>query len=177
MENYPRTILELEKRFATEQACRDYLFTLRWPEGFVCPRCAGDKAWRMSRGLWLCASCRRQLSVTVGTIFQKSRLPLTVWFRAMWHVVSQKNGVSALGVQRVLGLGSYETAWAWLHKLRRAMVRPGRDRLSGRIEVDEAFLGSVGKGRGGSRNTLQGKDRGGGTRRWPPDWARSAAKG
>jgi len=146
MEDYPRTILELEKRFATEQACRDYLFTLRWPEGFVCPRCAGEKAWLMSRGLWLCASCRRQVSVTAGTIFQNSRLPLTLWFRAMWHVVSQKNGVSALGVQRVLGLGSYETAWTWLHKLRRAMVRPGRDRLSGRVEVDEAFLGASEKG-------------------------------
>jgi transposase-like protein len=146
MEDYPRTIVELERRFATEPACRDYLFALRWPDGFVCPRCAGDRAWQMSRGLWLCTDCRRQVSIRAGTIFQGSRLPLTLWFRAMWHVVSQKNGVSALGIQRVLGLGSYETAWTWLHKLRRAMVRPGRDRLSGRVEVDEAFLGASEEG-------------------------------
>lgn len=140
-ESYPRTLLELEKRFATDEACRDYLFALRWPNGFICPRCGGQRAWPMSRGLWLCGDCRYQASVTAGTIFQDSRLPLTLWFRAMWYVTSQKNGVSALGVQRVLGLGSYQTAWAWLHKLRRAMVRPGRDRLSGRVEVDETYWG------------------------------------
>ncbi len=157
MEDYPRTILELEKRFATEDACRDYLFALRWPEGFVCPRCDGNRAWRTIRGLWLCASCRRQVSVTAGTIFQNSRLPLTLWFRAMWYVVSQKNGVSALGVQRVLGLGSYETAWTWLHKLRRAMVRPGRSRLSGCVEVDEAFLGASEKGVNGRETNTKVK--------------------
>lgn len=96
----------------------------------------------MSRRLWLCAGCRRQVSVIAGTVFQGSRLPLTLWFRAIWFVTSQKNGVSALGVQRVLGLGSYQTAWAWLHKLRRAMVRPGRDRLSGTVEVDETYWGA-----------------------------------
>jgi len=79
--------------------------------------------------------------VTAGTIFQDTRKPLTLWFRAMWAVTSQKNGASAKGVQRVLGLGSYDTAWTWLHKLRRAMVRPGRDRLSGCVEVDETFYG------------------------------------
>ncbi len=157
MESYPRTILEFEKRFATEEACRDYLFTLRWPEGFLCPCCAGDRAWRTGRGLWLCASCRRQVSVTAGTIFQDSRLPLTLWFRAIWHVVSQKNGISALGLQRVLGLGSYETAWTWLHKLRRAMVRPGRDRLAGRIEVDEAFVGASEKGVNGRETRTKAK--------------------
>lgn len=151
MENYPRTLLELEKRFATDQACREYLFALRWPEGFVCPRCGGREAWPMKRGLWLCAECRHQASVTAGTIFQDTRLPLTLWFRAIWQVTSQKNGVSALGVQRVLGLGSYKTAWAWLHKLRRAMVRPGRDRLSGTIEVDETYWGSEEEGAIGRR--------------------------
>ena len=95
----------------------------------------------MSRGLWLCAACRYQVSVTAGTIFQDTRYPLAMWFRAIWQVTSQKNGASALGVMRVLGLGSYKTAWAWLHKLRRAMVRPGRDRLSGAVEVDEVYLG------------------------------------
>jgi hypothetical protein len=139
---YPRTLMELEQRFASEAACRQYLFALRWPGGFVCPRCGGGSAWAMRRGLWLCGGCRRQVSVTAGTVLQDRKLPLTSWFRAMWYVTSQKNGVSALGLQRVLGLGSYKTAWALLHKLRRAMVRPGRDRLAGRVEVDETYWGS-----------------------------------
>ncbi len=96
----------------------------------------------MRGNLWLCAACRRQVSVTAGTIFQDSHLPLTTWFRAMWFVTSQKNGVSALGLQRVLGLGNYRTAWALLHKLRRAMVRPGRDRLSGTVEVGGTYWGA-----------------------------------
>ena len=141
-EDYPRTLLDLEKRFSNEEACREYLFAIRWPEGFVCPRCRGRSAWTMSRGLWLCRGCRRQVSVTSGTIFQDRKLPLTSWFRAMGYVTSQKNGVSALGLQRVLGMGSYKTAWALLHKLRRAMVRPGRDRLTGRVEVDETYWGA-----------------------------------
>jgi transposase-like protein len=95
----------------------------------------------MGHGLWLCRDCEAQISVTAGTIFHRTRLPLRLWFRAIWYVTSQKNGVSALGVQRVLGLGSYQTAWSWLHKLRRAMVRPGRERLRGRVEVDEVFIG------------------------------------
>lgn len=151
MEDYPRTLLELERRFATEQACREYLFALRWPNGFVCPRCVGNRAWAMTRGLWLCGGCRSQVSVTAGTIFQGTRLPLMLWFRAIWYVTSQKNGASALGVQRILGLGSYETAWTWLQKLRRAMVRPGRDRLSGTVEVDETYLGGLEEGLGGRK--------------------------
>jgi transposase-like protein len=140
-EDYPRTQLEFEQRFATDEGCRPYLFALRWPDGFVCPRCGHGQAWAMQRGRWLCAACRYQASVTAGTIFQDTRLPLTLWFRAMWSITSQKNGVSAMSVQRILGLGSYQTAWAWLHKLRRAMVRPGRDRLDGRTEVDETYVG------------------------------------
>ncbi len=145
-EDYPRTFMELERRFSTEDACRKYLFALRWPEGFVCPRCGRGDAWPMDRGLWLCRSCRYQASVTAGTIFQDSHLPLTTWFRAMWHLTSQKNGASALGLQRVLGLGSYKTAWAMLQKLRRAMVRPGRQRLQGVVEVDETYWGGEEKG-------------------------------
>ena len=145
-EDYPRTLLELERRFSDDAACRRYLFALRWPEGFVCPRCGGMKAWSRSSDLWLCAGCRFHTSVTAGTIFQDGKLPLTVWFRAMWHVCSQKNGISALGLQRVLGLGSYKTAWTLLHKLRRAMVRPGRDRLHGTVEVDETYWGGEEEG-------------------------------
>lgn len=140
-EDYPRTILELEQRFATDEACRAYLFELRWPEGFVCPRCAGHSVWEASRGRLVCQSCRHQTSVTAGTIFQDTRKPLTLWFRAIWQVTSQKNGASAASVQRILGLRSYQTAWTWMHKLRRAMVRPGRDKLGGRVEIDETFVG------------------------------------
>lgn len=149
MEDYPTTILQFEARFATEEACREYLVSLRWPDGFRCPNCAHAKAWRTQRGLLHCALCGHQTSVTAGTIFQDTRKPLRLWFRAMWHVTSQKSGVSALGLQRVLGLGSYETAWIWLHKLRRAMVRPGRDRLSGTVEVDEVYIGGEKSGKRG----------------------------
>jgi len=153
MEDYPRTLTEFEQRFATEDACRAYLAQLRWPEGVACPRCKGRTGWVTRRGLWLCAGCRHQLSVTAGTIFHDTRLPLTLWFRAIWWVTSQKTGASALGLQRVLGLGSYETAWTWLHKLRRAMVRPGRDRLAGRVEVDETYWGGPGEGAHGRKRT------------------------
>ena len=143
MEDYPRTLLELESRFATEEACREYLAAIRWPDGFSCPRCGNGKAWATGRGLRVCAACNYQASVTAGTIFQDTRTPMPLWFRAIWWVTSQKNGASALGLQRILGLGSYRTAWTWLHKLRRAMVRPERDRLSGEVEVDETFVGGV----------------------------------
>lgn len=157
MEDYPRTLPELEGWFSTEQACRDYLFRLRWPRGFCCPRCGGEKAWPVGTLLFQCAGCDYKASVTAGTIFQGTRKPLTLWFRAMWWVASQKNGASALGLQQVLGLGSYETAWTWLHKLRRAMVRPGRDQLSGRVEVDETYLGGLEertRGRGTTKKAL-----------------------
>jgi len=139
-------LAELETRFGTEQACRDYLLKLRWPEGFVCPRCRGRSAWTTNRNLQVCAGCQYQASLTAGTIFQDTRKPLTMWFRAIWWVTAQKNGASALGLQRILGLGSYFTAWTWLHKLRRAMVRPGRDRLHGRVEVDETYIGGLEEG-------------------------------
>jgi transposase-like protein len=139
----------MERRFDSEEACRHYLFQLRWPAGFVCPRCGHTSAWHLKRDLYLCGECRFQASVTAGTIFQDTKKPLHLWFRAMWHVTSQKQGVSALGLKRALGLGSYETAWTWLHKLRRAMVRPGRDRLSGTVEVDEIYIGGVKRGKRG----------------------------
>jgi len=140
MEDYPRTLMELERRFSDEAACRGYLFALRWPQGFVCPACGG-RGSAIRRDLWRCEGCGRETSVMAGTVFQDTKLPLTIWFRAMWQVTSQKNGISALGLQRVLGLGSYKTAWALLHKLRRAMVRPGRERLGGVVEVDETYWG------------------------------------
>lgn len=157
MQNYPRNLVEFEAWFSSEDACLEYLKQLRWPTGFVCPACGGTRSWRVGTALEECAGCGRQTSVTAGTIFQDSKKPMTMWFRAMWHVTSQKYGANALGMQRVLGFGSYRTAWAWLHKLRRAMVRPGRDRLAGTVEVDETFVGAAkaGKrGRGATGKTL-----------------------
>lgn len=146
MEEYPRSLREFEKQFATEQGCREYLFRLRWPDGFRCPRCSGTRHWPVRSVLLECGECGHQTSVTAGTIFQDTRKPLTDWFRAMYWVTTQKNGASVLGLQRVLELKSYKTAWTWMHKLRRAMVRPGRDRLSGRVEVDETLIGGVEEG-------------------------------
>jgi len=148
-EDYPKDLMEFEVRFATEAACREYLMQLRWPEGFVCPRCHGKGAWSANRGRLICPACRHQASLTAGTIFQDTRKPLRLWFRALWYVTNQKSGASARGIQRMLGLGSYLTAWTWLHKLRRAMVRPGRDRLAGRIEIDETYVGGAATGPGG----------------------------
>lgn len=145
-EDYPRTLLDFERRFSTVESCCEYVAALRWPEGFRCPKCSAPNGWRTNRGLWLCGKCRYQASATAGTIFQDSHLSLTLWFRAMWYVTNQKNGASALGMQRLLGLGSYKTAWALMHKLRRAMVRPSRDRLRGVVEVDEAYWGGEEEG-------------------------------
>ena len=138
--------MELEANFNTNEACRAYLARLRWPDGFRCPGCGDDRSWPVREVLLECAGCGCQTSVTAGTIFQDTRTPLPVWFRAMWWVTTQKNGASALGLQRVLGLKKYETAWTWLHKLRRAMVRPGRELVSGRVEVDETYLGGLEEG-------------------------------
>lgn len=159
VENYPKTVLEMEDRFNTEAACLEYLWQLRWPEGFLCPRCEGRDAWHVRRGLYHCRGCDLETSVTAGTILHRTRKPLRLWFRAMWHITNQKYGANALGLQRVLNLGGYHTAWEWLHKLRRAMVRPNRDRLTGVIEVDETYVGGKkpGKrGRGAAGKALGG---------------------
>jgi len=143
--DYPRNWHELLAWFPDEAACLRYLERLRWGAGFSCRFCGtiGARWWRMGDGLRRCAVCRAETSVTAGTIFAGTRLPLVTWFAAVWYVVNQKQGVSALGLQRVLGIGSYQTAWAWLHKLRRAMVRPDRGLLAGVVEVDETIIGGV----------------------------------
>ena len=133
--------MEFDRAFGTESACRAYLLRLRWPEGFQCPRCGHGESWAASRGRLVCRRCQHQTWITAGTVFHRSHQPLPVWFKAIWWMTSQKIGVSALSLQRVLGLGSYETAWLMLHKLRRAMVRPGREALEREVEVDEAFVG------------------------------------
>jgi hypothetical protein len=140
--DYPSTSLEFAEFFRNEKACVAYLEKLRWEHGFVCPSGhVAPAAWLSNRSLRLCPTCRRQVSATAGTVFAGTR-KLRHWFLAAWEVTSHKYGASALGVQRALGLGSYETAWAWLHKLRRAMVRPDRDKLTGEVEVDETYVGS-----------------------------------
>jgi transposase-like protein len=157
MEDYPRTLIEFKDRFASDDTCFEYLSLLRWPAGFCCPKCGHAEAWQTNRGLFQCKKCRRQVSVTAGTIFHDSRKPLRLWFEAMWHITSQKYGANALGLQRILGLGSYHTAWKWLHRLRRAMVRPDRDKLYGTVEVDETYIGgerSGKRGRGAENKAL-----------------------
>lgn len=148
MAEYPQTVREFRAWFPDEGSCRTYLERLRWPNGVRCPRCPEAKVWTLPPPFHRCAICGYDFTVTVGTLFTDTHLPLSLWFEAMWHVVSQKNGVSALGVQRILGV-SYPTAWRWLHKLRRAMVRPGRDRLAGIVEVDEVYIGGERPGKRG----------------------------
>lgn len=148
--DYPVTYQDLLAWFPDDESCLNYLARLRWPEGFVCPACGSRDFWRTGKALWMCQNCDRKTSVTAGTIFHRTRTPLSTWFAAIWFVTSQKNGISAQGLQRVLGFRSYETAWAWMHKLRRAMVNPDREQLSGVVEVDETFVGGVTVGRPGA---------------------------
>lgn len=145
--DYPRTFADFLARFDSEEACREYVEDVRWRDGFVCPKCgAAESYWRMGSGLRRCTACRARTSATAGTIFDKTRYPLRTWFHVIWHVVGQKNGVSALGLKNELGFGSYQTAWVWMHKLRRAMVNPSRDMLGGSgktVEIDETFVGGI----------------------------------
>nr|WP_321465478.1 IS1595 family transposase [uncultured Desulfobulbus sp.] len=157
--DYPRTFQEFDIWFASEENCLQYVAKLRWPDGFRCPSCGviAENPSLMERGLYLCRQCKHQTSITAGTLFHKTHKPLRIWFLAMWFVTSQKHGASALGLKRVLGLGSYNTAWEWLHKLRRGMVRPGRDQLKSPVEVDETYIGGVGaqiRGRGAEGKTI-----------------------
>lgn len=157
MKLYPLTVIEFQDAFPTDKACFEYLWIVKWPDGFVCEKCGHDEAWKVRESSSKCKKCRYQKSITAGTIFQDRHIPLRLIFQAIWYVVSNKNGVSALGLQTVLGLGSYETAWNWLHKLRRAMVRPGRDKLSGIVEIDETLVGgsfSGKRGRGAEKKEL-----------------------
>ncbi len=139
--DYPRNWSEFLDWFGSEETCLAHLERLRWPAGFVCPSCGViGEPYRSSRARLMCRSCLHQSTATAGTIFDKTRTPLRVWLAAAWYLTNQKHGVSALGLQRVLGLGGYETAWTMLHRFRRAMVRPDRDLLKGVVEVDETYL-------------------------------------
>lgn len=153
--DYPRTLQEFDEWFSTEKKCVDYIRRLRWPNGFECPKCHCIKGWQMSTGLTRCSGCQKKISVLSGTTFHKTRKPLKVWFQAMWYITSQKFGGSALGLKNILGLGSYQTAWSWLHKMRHAMIRPGREQLCGNVEIDETFIG--GEDHGGKRGRGAGR--------------------
>ena len=139
--HYPRSLAEFQAWFATDADCLDYLEWLRWPNGFVCPRCGKPGGWRVADGSFKCACCKSQTAVTAGTLFDRRRTPLTVWFEACWEFATAKDGISALSLQRRLQIGSYQTAWAMLHRLRQVLVRPGRELLSGQVEVDEIYIG------------------------------------
>jgi transposase-like protein len=141
--HYPGSAGELQSWFPTDADCLDYLEWLRWPNGFVCPQCISENGWRLDDGRMMCAACTCRTSVTAGTIFDRTRTPLTVWFMVCWLFASGKDGISALSLKRTLKIGSYQTAWAMLHRLRSVLVRPGRERLSGIVEVDETYIGGL----------------------------------
>lgn len=156
-EDFPETMVAFEERFGTEDACRTYLTAIRWPEGFRCPACGHPAGWTNRRHDIQCARCDRQTSLTAGTILEGTRKPLRLWFLAIWWVSTQKTGGSAKGLQRLLGLKSYQTAWAWLHKLRCATVRAGRERLGDVVEVDDALLGGVDQGGLGGKSAKKAR--------------------
>ena len=154
---YPRNFEDFLDWFSIEEDCAAYLEWIRWPAGFICPRCGSSKAWRTDRGLWHCQDCHRQTSATVGTVFEDTRKPLRLWFHVMWLMMAQKTGLSARTLCDTYGFGSYQTAWGWLHKLRSVMIRGGRERLRGRVEVDETYVGGYRagpRGRGAESKAL-----------------------
>ena len=149
--HHPRSAGEFQAWFRTDADCLDYLDWLRWPDGFACPECGQAGGWALGDARYKCAACGKRTSVTAGTLFDRRRTPLTVWFAACWMFATQKDGVSALSVRRALEIGSYPTAWAMLHRLRSVLVRPGRDLLTGTVEVDETFIGGEEPGLRGGR--------------------------
>jgi transposase-like protein len=154
---FPKTLLDFQRRFATEEACEAYLVECRWPDGFACPRCGHGSAWPLpARRLRECAACGYQASTTAGTILHRTRTPLMVWFWAAYLMITDKRGFSALALQRQLGIARYETAWMILHKLRRATVNTSRTKLRGTVEVDEAWIGGVQPG--GTGRTRSGRN-------------------
>jgi len=148
-EDFPKNQLEFDARFLDEQACYDYLFQCKWPDGFVCNSCGNMDCWKSARNLYICTSCERHHSLTAGTIFHGTRKALTIWFKAMWWFTTRNTSISALCLQKLLGLGSYTTAWTWLQKLRSCTVRKNREKLSGVVEVDEIYIGGKHSGKRG----------------------------
>jgi transposase-like protein len=146
---YPRDQMEFDKFFANEDNCIQYLIDIKWPSGYKCNNCNHSEYWLLSRKRIKCKQCSSIITITSNTFFDQSNKPLTLWFRAIWWMIAQKNGVSASGLQAILGIGSYKTAWIWLHKLRTLMAFPNRDKLTGKVEIDETFIGGVAEGKRG----------------------------
>src|SRR3954449_11098267 len=165
-DDLPQDFLEFNARFGTDEQCRKYLIKARWPDGFRCDGCGHGHAYTLrTRLVYECVACRKQHSLLAGTIFEQTKTALARWFLAIYLVTSSKGGIAAAELQRQLGLGSYQTAWSWLHKLRKAMVRPDREPLAGRVEADETYVGGPRPGKRG---------RGAPARPWWPGPARPA---
>jgi len=145
----PRTILDFARMFPDDEACAEYLFRVRWPEGFVCPKCGSTKGWQLKERPVIECENGHQISVTAGTAMHRTRTPLMTWFYAAYLMSTLTPGISAVQLQKQLGIKRYETAFQMLHKLRSALVAPGRDKLKGEVEVDEAFVGGVEHGKAG----------------------------
>jgi transposase-like protein len=149
--DFPRTATEFEKRFATEEDCRAYWIEARWGGRPACARCNSTRVWTIREGTtFQCADCRHQTSLTSGTLLEKTRKPLKMWFRAVFEISTRRTGISAKDLERIMGFGSYKTAWTWLHKLRAALVRPDREPLGPFVQMDEALVG----GKGGPHKEL-----------------------
>jgi len=143
--DFPRTATEFEARFATEEDCRGYWIAARWGGEPACARCSSTRVWTIREGTTFeCADCGHQTSLTSGTLLEKTRKPLKMWFRAVFEISTRRTGISAKDLQRIMGFGSYKTAWSWLHKLRAAMVRPDREPLGPFAQVDETLVGGKG---------------------------------
>lgn len=150
-EKYPKDFQEFLSDFPDEKSCWQYIIDMRWPEGYVCSGCQSERYWLTGKHKIHCSECGKEYSITSGTIFQESKKSILLWFHIMWWVVAQKTGASASNMKDFMGFGTYETAWQWLHKLRRIMVRPGRENLTGEVEVDETYIGGdeIGTGKQG----------------------------
>src|SRR5919202_643647 len=157
-DDLPKDMPSFLARFGTDEQCREYLFKARWPDGFRCAACGHDDAYApRTKIVHECVACRKQHSLLAGTLFEQTKTGLARRFLAVYLVTSGKGGIAAAELQRQLGFGSYQTAWSWLHKIRKAMVRPDRAPLAGRVEADETYVGGPrpGKrGRGAAGKTL-----------------------
>ena len=149
MEEFPKSEIEFDQRFMNESACYDYLYKMKWPGGFKCFQCGHGYYWISTKNIYICKCCKRQYSLTAGTIMDSSKKPITYWFKAMWWFTTRKSGVNAVNLKDLLGLGSYNTAWLWLQKLRRCTIRSERAKLSGNVEIDEFFIGGQKSGKRG----------------------------
>ena len=148
-EDFPNSEIEFDQRFSNIDTCYAYLARAKWPNGFICEKCGHNCYWLSSKNIYICRKCEHQFSLTASTIMHGTKKPITYWFKAMWWFTTRKSGVNAVNLQELLGLGSYHTAWSWLQKLRRCTIRKDREKLSGRVEVDELFIGGKKPGKRG----------------------------